>query len=191
MSDWIGFSSNLDDHGLQFALVIFLLAVAAFAAAISFRKPCAKIAQSALAEGAPTAPRLPFCFSKRRVVIFDFDNVLTTHEVKEVSEGRVFTALKKVLLGGAFGGEERLALLDAFLDNLSQCADLGIVSRNSRQVIEASLSSADLKQYFHMIFGHEDYQDSVPKSKIIQHFLEQGVNKHDLLFVDDMFLECE
>ena len=199
MSCWIEFSSGLDGR-FHLTLVICLVTVtaAAVASLVSFRKPRSKIASVSQDTQISQISHLqPFHFnSKRRVVIFDFDNVLTSQEVKEVSRSKalsafsVLSALKKAFLGDAFGGEERVALLDAFLENLSQGAYLGIVSRNRREVIEASLSSVDLVRHFHFIVGREDFEDSIPKSKVIQDFLTEhpNLNKHDLLFVDDMFL---
>ena len=195
-------ASSLDSDDpllyLFLTLVICFAAIAAFAAfaalAISFRKR-EGTAKSSIAQCESVTP-LQFCHDKSQLVIFDFDNVLTTQEVTDVEVHAAsfsFAALKKAVfrpLGrGAFGGEQRLGLLDTFLQELSQYANLGIVSRNSRKVIRASLSTADLLQYFPLIFGAEDFEDLAPKSKVISDLVTfHNVKPDNVLFIDDMFL---
>ena len=182
---------------LNLVICLVFVAFVAFAAlAISFRKREGREgpAKSSIAQ-CESFPQ--FCHDKSQLVIFDFDNVLTaqevTDEVTEDTSAFTFAALKKAVLRplgrGAFGGEERLGLLDSFLQELAQHANLGIVSRNSRQVIKASLSKADLLQYFPLIFGSEDFEDSVPKSNVILDLVTfHKVQPKDVLFVDDEFL---
>lgn len=186
---------------LHLLLALLICLLAAFAAiALRFRKR--DIGKSSIAQDVPKEPKqCHFCHDKSQLVIFDFDRVLTAEEVWEAKDAPTaasafsgaFLALKKALfrpLGrGAFGGEQRLVQLQTFLQELSELANLCIVSRNSRKVIQTSLESADLLPYFFSIFGAEDFEDIVPKSKVIGDLVSfYTVEAEDVLFIDDMFM---
>lgn len=179
---------------LHLLLALLICLLAAFAAiALRFRKR--DIGKSSIAqevfpkEPKECAKQCHFCNDKSQLVIFDFDRVLTTAEVWEDAP-TTFAALKALFrpLGrGAFGGEQRLVQLQTFLEELSELANLCIVSRNSRKVIQTSLESADLLPYFFSIFGAEDFED--PKSKVIGDLVSfYTVEAEDVLFIDDMFM---
>jgi len=119
-----------------------------------------------------------------RMVLFDFDGVLTTQEVTG--------DLSQAARCRAFGGPGRLAELEVRLEELCQHARVGIVSRNYKTVIERALGPRpDLAQFFDptLIFGYEDCDDSMPKSSVIEAVLQENdLHRHELLFVDDSFL---
>eukprot|EP00438_Fugacium_kawagutii_P034362 Skav216717 [mRNA] locus=scaffold91:727296:728045:- [translate_table: standard] len=187
---------------LHLLLALLICLLAAFAAiALRFRKR--DVGKSSIAQDVPKEPKqCHFCHDKSQLVIFDFDRVLTTEEVwcTEEMDGAptasafsgTFSLLKKALfrpLGrGAFGDEQRLVQLQTFLQELSELANLCIVSRNSRKVIQTSLESAELP-YFFSILGAEDFEDMAPKSKVVGDLVSfYTVKAEDVLFIDDMFL---
>ncbi|CAE8628265.1 unnamed protein product [Polarella glacialis] len=132
-----------------------------------------------------------------RAVVFDFDQVLSVCEVGPVQLKQV----EKLV----FGGEQRLAALEALLAELAgRGIALAIVSRNSRWVIQKALAGqpdsklgagkrgTDLLRYFTpgLIFGWEDFSDETPKSAVINGCIMQThrLGPADVLFVDDQFL---
>lgn len=125
-----------------------------------------------------------------RVVIFDFDQVLST---VEVGLHMLQSASER-----AFGGSERVSELDDMLTALGTGGvALAIVSRNSRHIIQRSLSisvsrrGTDLWRHFAvpgMVFGWEDYDDGVTKSQVIAERVLPSCRlpASSALFVDDM-----
>ncbi|CAJ1404302.1 unnamed protein product [Effrenium voratum] len=172
MDSWSYFQASWDLAPLHLiALFVLLLVVLALRRA-KVEKP-----------GAIISLRPSRVVDNDRVVIFDFDGVLTS---QESCGGSVRSAAQRRRI---FGGAERLELLEVFLEELSQSARLGMVSRNQRAVIQQALGP--MAQFFgaELIFGREDFELAVPKSQVIETILERNcLARKDLLFIDDMFL---
>mmetsp|Transcript_71650 Transcript_71650/g.167789 ORF Transcript_71650/g.167789 Transcript_71650/m.167789 type:complete len:222 (+) Transcript_71650:49-714(+) len=135
-------------------------------------------------EPPPRKSRIAPATPLTRVVLFDFDGVLTTQEVHG--------PMSKSARARAFGGSERLRQMQGILEELSQHARLGIVSRNFVAIIQQALGQPpELSQFFDpdLIFGYEDCPDEVPKSRIVEGALQEAdLHRQELLFVDDSFL---
>ena len=125
-----------------------------------------------------------FC-EEKLMVIFDFDNVLTTQDTLDPLSRLIGFWVP----GSSFGGQRRQQVLSTFLGTLAQDANLCIVSRNSSSVIRKALASVDWLRYFVVIYGAEDFDVSVPKSQVIGDLMSLHRKEVDeVLFIDDMFL---
>lgn len=131
-----------------------------------------------------------------RAVVLDFDQVLS---VVETGLAQLTQAERLV-----FGGAARVKELDALLGEIRSQPGvaLAVVSRNSRHVVEKALemqpfsqhvsgeSSTSLLRHFTpgLVFGFEDYPDSMPKSSVITEKIMRpmSLGRPDVLFVDDM-----
>mmetsp|Transcript_94622 Transcript_94622/g.267377 ORF Transcript_94622/g.267377 Transcript_94622/m.267377 type:complete len:329 (-) Transcript_94622:316-1302(-) len=115
--------------------------------------------------------------------VFDFDQTISTRHLG------VFEDMEQAT-DRIFGGAARVKMLQAMLEHLSRCSvTIAVVTRNSRHEVAKALKQVDLFPFVarDFIFGFEDYEDSVPKSSVVNKRILQtlGVPAANLIFIDD------
>ncbi len=152
--------------------------------------------------------------SRPSVIVFDFDHTLSSaHMYHLIGGGHIIDwtePLKRdeildnreYIIKVIFGGEERLRMIDSFLEKqTSNGRSIAISSDNYLQHIRRALEQADLLKYFTWIHGRDSLYRSCAVNLKTNAFFDQVGKKHDfiltflepkygcIIFIDDTMLD--